>query len=753
MFLLRLPADRWLMAIVTALTLVLYLWNAPHALDLPEYDEAAYFSRGYHLLLGDFKTADIGNPNTSPISVLYYALWYALLRTPSLYPLVMTSSLFLLGMGAYLLLSRILHPTLSWALAIAAVVMSAPFAPWNANYYLGAAILWLSLALLDHNIWRRALAPLGVLLATFARPEFLAALLVLLVALGVYEWRLWKKQRIAPFTLALAYLPLVLGLLIFVSLSSSVPRGEDYRSAVALPWSYNDFYKVKYHAQFKGADSYANPWIIYEQDFGPVQPRTTSNTLLALLRNPAKSSEYLVFDTQRLWASYATSALESGSWRSDEWESKLQVDMSSGDSALLALYLLALLTSAGAAYFWLRRERALDRLPIQRNVPALIGMGSLGALVVPLLLINPHQRFFMLFPLALLLIGVCLTLILTVPALLLLRLPRLHLALPPPIMLAVMALLTLALMLVATPQPYLATPAHPIARTVDLLKTHVPAGSTIVGEPAISYANYLEAEGTTVHALSPASYPGSGLVGAFMADPSLSYALLTRIYAQEIYDQWFSDWNATFPQLPWRLIAHEDDPNITLYELPTHSSGYGLVSYASWQHEAQRLNLAAPGLPAMSALDFDASTRWQSTTPGHDAIPLVRSVGNVPARSWVMHPFYPGIEGFSDVTWEDEASLPPEWSGREMVFFAALAPWAANQPDAQGVKLTFSVKGSKYSRTVEVLNDPEPHWTPIVLDLPAYSGPATLSLSIAPRVSIANDTTLISFIAVSKAGH
>lgn len=73
-FLLRVPTDRWLMALVTALTLILYLWNAPQALDLPEYDEAAYFSRGFHLLLGDFRVSDIGNPNSSPLSVLYYAL-------------------------------------------------------------------------------------------------------------------------------------------------------------------------------------------------------------------------------------------------------------------------------------------------------------------------------------------------------------------------------------------------------------------------------------------------------------------------------------------------------------------------------------------------------------------------------------------------------------------------------------------------------------------------------------------------------
>jgi hypothetical protein len=90
---LRAPTDRWLIALITALTIVLYLWNVPQALDLPEYDEAAHFSRGYHLLLGEFQVADIGNPNTSPLSALYHALWHPLQRTARLYPLVMAANL------------------------------------------------------------------------------------------------------------------------------------------------------------------------------------------------------------------------------------------------------------------------------------------------------------------------------------------------------------------------------------------------------------------------------------------------------------------------------------------------------------------------------------------------------------------------------------------------------------------------------------------------------------------------------------
>jgi hypothetical protein len=83
---LRIPASQSAMAMCTVLTLVIYLWNMPHALDYPEYDEAAYFYRGYLLSLGNWKAADITNPNGSPVSVVFYAAWYLILRRPLLYP-------------------------------------------------------------------------------------------------------------------------------------------------------------------------------------------------------------------------------------------------------------------------------------------------------------------------------------------------------------------------------------------------------------------------------------------------------------------------------------------------------------------------------------------------------------------------------------------------------------------------------------------------------------------------------------------
>ncbi len=395
------------------------------------------------------------------------------------------------------------------------------------------------------------------------------------------------------------------------------------------------------------------------------------------------------------------------------------------------------------------------------HVPALIGIGSLGALIAPLVLINPQQRFFMLFPLALLLVGYGLTLILTAAVLFIMSLTaRLTavraggLASATRTQSALLALLLMALAfllsLLVTPQPYSTTPPHPITRTLNFLRAHVPPGSVIVGEPLASYAYYLSAEGIHLRPLSPADYPDSALVGAFEADPSLRYALLTGWYSQSVYDQWFAQWQATFPQLPWTLAAQEHSPDLQLYVLPPHADGYGQVSYALWLLQAKQLGLDAATLPPFSTLDFGQTLTWRSDNPGHYVQPIVRSAWNLPVSCFVMHPYYPGLDEYRDVSSQVETRIPSGWSGRSLLFFATLAPWAASQPDAQGTKLTFAIPQMGYSQVVEVLNEPQQHWMPIMVNLPANTSLATLTITIQPRVSISDDTTLLSYVGVTQ---
>jgi hypothetical protein len=738
------------MAGVTALLLVVYLWNALRAIDYPVYDEAAYFFRGYHLFLGDFATANLTNPNVSPLVVVYYAFWYMILHTSLLYPWVMVSSLFIMGLAAYLLLSRLLHPTLSVMLALAAVIGSAPIAPGNADYYFGTAILWMSLAIIGQRVWQRGLAVLGVVIALYARPEFIVVLLVLMAGLAIYEWRQWQQGRLSPRALLIGYAPLVLGLLVTVYLVTSLPAGADYRSSSALPWSYNDFYRVTYPSQFHGNDSYANPWIIYEKDFGPVQPRTLTNTMAALLHNPGKMNQYLTFEATRLWASFGTVA--SGyNWSIANPTTTVVVNITPQDTWLFGLIVLVFFALGGLSYTWLRRTGQLSKIPIKRNIPALIGISSLLALLLPLLLINPQQRFWMLFPLVLVLVGGNLMIVLTAALSLAARMLTTHpvaeqrltrLAVIRP--LALLAALLFVLLLI--PQPYATTPPQPNAQTLAFLRAHVPAGSTIIGEPVISYGYYLAAEGIDLHTMSPADYLGSRFVGAFEAQPALTYALLTHAYSQGAYQQWFANWNATFPELPWTLEASNQNPDLQLYSLPPHGNGYGRVSYALWLPRAQQLHLKITNVPSFAALDFDQQLDWRSDNPGHYIRVQRWTAWQVPVEALILHPYYSGFNAYPDVSSQVEATLPASWSGRTLLFFATLAPWAAIHPNAKGTKLIFSIAQPHYSQVVQVLNYAQQRWIPIVVKLPAFSSATTLKVSIQPRVTIANDTTLFGFI-------
>jgi hypothetical protein len=742
------------MAVASGVMLVIYLWNAPHAIDFPEYDEADYFFRGYRLLQGDFRTADILNVHSSPLVPIYYALWFLFLHTSLLYPWVMASSLFLMGMGAYLLLSRVLHPALSWILALVAVMTSAPFAPGNANFYLGAGILWLSLALLGEKVWQRGLAALGVLITLYVRPEFALVLALLLILLIVYERRQLRRGVVSRRSVAFAYAPLAIGLVLSAYLLFSAPAGSDYRTAATLPYSYNVYLEVNHYPGFNEATNYADPWILFENDFGQVQPRTLPNSLLAMLRNPAKMRAYFSFDVARLGASFGTAAFTARGWALDEWSDKLPVGISPGQSQLALFEILMVAICAAGCYIWLRVGHQLHRVPIRLHGPALIGIVSLVPLVSILILINPTAIFFFLYPLVLFLVGIGVTLILTA---LRVGLGNLVAALPRTIgrMAALVArplasILVVMLMLLALPHPYATTGIRPIARTIAFLQQNVPSGSTIVGEPVTSYGDFLAADGIDLHTISLANYPDSGLVGAFEANPDLGYVLLTRLYSQSNYDHWFAEWQATFPNMPWTLVAQQSDPQLALYRLPAHPGGVRLASYLVFLQADQQLGIGTKALPAAATLDVSRDIGWVGANPQNDTHPAPVFAWQATVSCIVMHPYYPGMP--PAVSSQVSASLPPAWSGRSLLFLDALAPWAADQPGADGVRLIFTLNGTSYQQVVELPNVYPHRWVPVIVHLPAFQSGATLTLSIQPRVSINFDSTLLGFIGVLPTG-
>ena len=728
--------DRLFMAGLTALSLVIYLWNAPHSIDYPQYDEAWYFSRAYHLLHGDRAYATVSDLRTSPLIVVYYALWYALLHTDLLYPWVYASSLALMGIGAYLLFSRLLHPMLSWVLALFAVIAAGPVVTSNGLYYFGTGLLWLSLALLGPRAYQRGLAVLGVLVAAYARPEYLLVAGALVVGLGVYEWRQWRQWRdkgVSWRGLALAYAPLACGGLVTAYLLHRTASSDADRVEAALPWSYNDFLRIKHPSEFQGIASYSQPWVNFNHDFAPVpEPHTITSMVLSMTHNSPRMVEYLAYEAQQLWQAIVSSALYGYGWTSDEWHTNLQVVPTALDMWLFGASLLLFAAIAIVCYLSLRRRHLLDTLPVRRDVPALIGVASLATLFGPLLLINSFQRFWMLFPVALVPVGYGLTIIAT-------RL-RLRSSL-------LLAVLVVGLALI--PEPYATTPNHPIARTLDFLRTHVPEESTIIGEPMTTFQVYLASEGFHLNVYDTSNIPEPVLVNAFKADPSVSYLLADNwSYLDSTYERWFADWNTAFPRIPWKLVAQEQDPNLKLYKL-SGASGIGRkLIYDAFLQRAHQLGTDTTTLPTDAAMDFTAQITWHSSNPQNNLQPTALPAWGVSVPAVLMSPPYPGIA--PSVPTQMTTSLPAGWSGHGLLFLATLSPWSVGLPDVNGVRLIFTLDQGGAAQSFEVNNLQQQNWVPIVVQLPQYSGSATLTVQIVPRASVDNTTTYLGFLGAAQ---
>lgn len=725
------------MAAVTALALIIFLWNAPHAIDYPEWDEATYFARGFALFSGQLPQADVFNVTSSPLYVAYNALWYAVLRTPLTYPWVFASSIFLVGIGAYALLSRLFHPVLSWLLAVAIVVMATPVVPWNSCYYFGAGLLWLSLSLLGKSVLRRGLAAAGVLLACLVRPEFFLCLGLLLLGLVFYEWREWRRGNILQESIAISYAPALIGLLLvgIVALTGS-HVGYD-RVGSAIPWSYNDWYNSQHSPLFQGNFSYDHPWILFEHDFGPVSPHTLFPTLLAMLRNPAKLGGYLIYDLQVFWASFATAGLHSYQWSYDASATKLPISANEPDIPTFNIAVVILGAALGACYLALRRRHALKRLPIHSNPAALLGILSLTGIAIWLVLLLPQQRFFMIYPLVLLPVGYGLS---CAGAYLSTRvsLPAWSLG------------VLVAVLLVAIPHPYSRTPDHPVTDTLDFIQANVANGSQLLTESSETYAQYLAADGFTLNVMEASMYTEPVLVNAFTTNPALQYVLITHDIAQSEAQRWFADWNKEFPGTPWTSVARLDADGLQLYALPEHDALATKVTYLQFLNVTQSLGLPNTGLPDAAAIDFGQKIAWRGQSKAVDVQPTERYAYGVSASCIIMHPTAPGVGPTigSQVT----STLPAVWSGRSLYFLAALAPWASDQPGAEGVKFDVTVAGTPYDQVFDIPNVAPPRWSLVRVDLPQYAGTKDLTVTIKPRQSVNNDTTFWAFLGVSLHG-
>src|SRR5689334_21857133 len=125
----RLSASRMGMLALLALGLTLYLWNAVHVIDYPEYDESYYLVRGVLVTEQRYADAAISDLTSAPGAVWVYAGLYTWLRNSNVYPYAFIIAVWVMGIGAYLLLSRIFPPLLNWLFALLIVVGATPARP------------------------------------------------------------------------------------------------------------------------------------------------------------------------------------------------------------------------------------------------------------------------------------------------------------------------------------------------------------------------------------------------------------------------------------------------------------------------------------------------------------------------------------------------------------------------------------------------------------------------------------------------
>src|SRR5262249_49369775 len=124
-------------------------------------------------------------------------------------------------------------------------------------------------------------------------------------------------------------------------------------------------------------------------------------------------------------------------------------------------------------------------------------------------------------------------------------------------------------LVVLLPHPFAVDPMTQVRDTEALIRANVPEFSKILGTPIESYSNSLYADHFTIDPLEGTNFDNPVLVNAYKANPDLQYVLLTYIYPPEYYKQWFSEWDAAYPDLHWKLVAEKPELKLALYHLET----------------------------------------------------------------------------------------------------------------------------------------------------------------------------------------
>ncbi len=730
----RSVSNRVLITALMAFTLVLYLWNAPNAIDYPQYDESNYFYSGYQLSIGDLNRDWTWSPQASPLIAVFYAVFIALLDTSKVYPWLHTLSLFLVGMGAYFLLSRILRPVISWLLATMVVIASSPAVPENTLYYLSAGLLWISLSLLSKRLVLRGFAAFCVLITVYLRPEFLLCLFVLLVALVIVEGRQLRQKQVTRIVLGLVYAPVIIGLIATLLLWSQTPEFISMRGVNVLPWSYNNFYRDSYPDQFNGFLSYANPYLLFEQDFGAVPERSTTTVVLAMFRNIPKLIEYLRYSASMLWTAYATSLFMGFGWHLPLLANNFLAIPTYEYDVPLGLLAVGLLGLGTAGYRRLRRQNRLQTLAIKMDSPVLMGFIALIPLVVVLMLLIPQLRYFQIFPLVLLPIGCALTVLVTV-----IRVPRWAVA------------VGIASVLVFMPHPYIVTGEQVVTSNIALLRRHMQDDDRVLGGAMTSYTHYLRAEGIDVTGIDSASIPEPTIVHAIEDDVALTHIFMNHLFSYETYQRWLNDWNSAYPESPLMLVEQQEYPYSALYQVSSDDTFRARFSYRSFQRQAQALGQDTRLLPPPDVLDFGQRVTWMSDSPNHNLTEEPYNFWDTQVYAFRMSPPYPDIP--LNIPTQVYATLPAAWSGRSLIFLATIAPYLLDgraESDGVIVQMTVQANGQAVTTSRRLDNIDQQNYVVLRLELPPYTGEARVTVAIDARATTWYDLLHITHVGVLR---
>ena len=248
---------------------------------------------------------------------------------------------------------------------------------------------------------------------------------------------------------------------------------------------------------------------------------------------------------------------------------------------------------------------------------------------------------------------------------------------------------------------------------------------------------------------------GAGLVTAFAPDENTLRERLSRrdIRCYVGINGWNGQPAYGISEQGWFPAAYQ-----LAFSTPVHAGAYqyevwvsvgsGPPGYRLWyDRQTVREHLPAPDTitPIRAA--------WIGGAPTNDVTPGEWRIADLTLDALLIVPFYEGIP--ADVPSQVWMPLLPTWAGKQLVFLAAMAPWAGAR-DSDGVTFQFSLtdEAAPVEMPEAILSAVfvDPHatdWTPIFIDVFPDMVGGRLLVTLDAGATTFNDHTLLSFVGIT----